>query len=791
MIIKKAAVIGAGTMGSGIAAHLANAGVPCVLLDIVPPGDGGKGPGARSRLAAGAIERCLSSRPPAFMETGESTLVEAGNLEDDLERLRDCDWVVEAVTENLDVKRSLYRKIAPYLREGAIFSSNTSGLSLELLTDGLDEGLRRRFIITHFFNPPRYMYLLEVVPGQASPETLAAFERFADVRLGKGIVRAKDTPNFIANRIGVFAMATSCRLLVEEALTIEEVDEVTGPPMGRPKTATFRLHDLVGIDVALMVMDNVRALVPGDESRDLLAPPDFLRRMVKEGKLGRKAGSGFYKKEKDEIVVLDLETFQYRPVRPVSFDSLAAARKAKGVGERIKALIGGSDKAARYAWRLLSETLLYSARRVPEIADDVVSVDRALRWGFSWELGPFEMWDAIGVAESVERMQREGKEIPPLVERLLSSGGRSFYGHVGGGGEKRRSYFDLRSGKQAPVPERPGLVLLDDLRDRSKPLRSNAWASVWDIGSGVLCVEFHSKMNTISGDTLATIRQAIDDADRGHYEGVVVGNQAANFSAGANLVDLLAAAREKRWDAISGMIREFHKTAIAMRYSPKPVVVAVHGLTLGGGCELALAGTRVQAAAETNLGLVELGVGLIPAGGGTRELACRASEAVPPQVGADFFPFLRAYFEIVGQAKVSQSGADARAMGYLREADRISMNKDRVLADARATVLWLAEGGYRPPRRRREVRVAGRPGFAELKVMIRQYQAAGYLTDHDVHVAKKFACALCGGEVDQEYPVTEEYLLDLELEAFLSLLGEEKTLERIAHTLKTGKPLKN
>jgi 3-hydroxyacyl-CoA dehydrogenase len=385
-------------------------------------------------------------------------------------------------------------------------------------------------------------------------------------------------------------------------------------------------------------------------------------------------------------------------------------------------------------------------------------------------------------------MKREGKQMPPLVERLLSSGARSFYQ---AGAEKRRSYFDLRAGKHAPVPERPGLIILDDLRDRSKPLRSNAWASTWDIGSGVLLVEFHSKMNTISGETLATIRQAIDDAERGRYEGVVVGNQAQNFSAGANLVELSAAAREKRWDAIGAMIREFHRTALAMRYAPKPVVVAVHGLTLGGGCELALAGARVQAAAETYMGLVELGVGLIPAGGGTRELACRASEAVPAAVAADFFPFLRAAFEVVGQAKVSQSGADARAMGYLRDADRVSMNRDRVLADARATVLWLAEGGWRPPRRRAAVRVAGRAGLAELKVMIRQYQAGGFLSDHDVLVAKKFAYALCGGEVDQEQPVSEEHLLDLELEAFLSLLGEEKTLERIAHTLKTGKPLRN
>jgi 3-hydroxyacyl-CoA dehydrogenase len=792
MTIKKAAVIGAGTMGTGIASHLANAGVPCLLLDIVPAG-AGSGPQARSRLAIEALERAVKGGPPAFLDPADAALVEPGNIDDHLARVADCDWIVEAVSENLEIKRSLFRKIAQHRRKDAIVSSNTSGLALNLLMEGLDADFRSHFLITHFFNPPRYMYLLETVKG---PETLAEvveeIERFADSRLGKGIVRCKDTPNFIANRIGVFCMGASCRLMLEEGLTVEEVDEITGPPMGRPKTASFRLHDLVGIDVAVMVMENVQKLLPHDESRADFAVPPFLARMVKEGKLGRKTGAGFYRKEKDgTISVIDLGTFQYRPQKPAAFESLEAARKQKSLPARLKALTSGNDAAARYAWRLLSETILYAARRIPEISDDIVSVDRALRWGFSWDLGPFEAWDALGVADAADRLRREGKTLPPLVEKVLASTEKSFYGYIEAQGEKRRSCFDPGSSRHVAIPPRPGLIVLDDLRERRRPLQTNDAASLWDIGDGVLCVEFHSKMNTISGETLAMIRQGVDEVERGSYAGLVVGNQAQHFSLGANLVGLSTAAKEKQFGAIDTMIRDFHATALRMRYAAKPIVTAIQGMALGGGCELALAAARVQAAAETNAGLVELGVGLIPAGGGTRELACRAFEAVPSAVNADFFAWIKAYFEMVAQAKTSQSAADARAMGYLRDADGISMNRDRTLADAKRTVIHLAEGGYRPPRRRREVRVAGRPGLAELKVILHQFHEAGYASDYDVHVASRFAHALCGGDIDAEYPVSEEYLLDLEREVFLGLTGEAKTLERIAHTLKTGKPLRN
>ncbi len=794
-MIKKAAVIGAGTMGAGIAAQLANAGVPCLLLDIVPPdlsGADANAPATRSRFAIEAIQRMAKGRPAGFMDPADATLVTPGNIDDDLAKIKDCDWIVEAVTERLDVKRSLYEKIASCRSPKSIVSSNTSGLSLSLLTEGLDDSFRRNFLITHFFNPPRYMYLLEIVPGpETSPEALDRIETFCDVRLGKGLVRCKDTVNFIANRIGVYVMGIGAQLMVEEGLNIEEVDAITGPALGRPKTASFRLQDLVGIDVSVMVMENAQKLLPDDESLAKFSPPELLTRLVKEGRLGRKSGEGFYKKVGKEIHVLDLETFEYRAPREVQFSSLEAARKAGGAAERIKTLISGDDAAARYAWRLLAETLLYSGRRIPEISDDIVSVDRALRWGFSWDLGPFEVWDAIGVKESTARMKADGDEIPTAVQTLLDSGHDSFYGYLEEGGGKRRAYFDLPSKSYQVITPRPGVLLLDDVRERTRPLHTTSDASVWDLGDRVLGVEFHSKMNAISGETLETIERAIDTAEEGEWAGVVVGNQAAHFSVGANLKKVSQALDEKKWEDVEAMIRRFHATVLRMRYAAKPVVVAAQGMALGGGCEIILAGCRAQVAAESYIGLVELGVGLIPGGGGTRELACRAHERTPASASTVLFPFVKEYFETVAQATTSGSAAQARALGFLQPQDGVSMNKDRVLADAKANVLLLAAAGYQPPRRRTNVRVAGLTGWAELKVLLRQYQAGGFISDYDAHLGRQFGYALCGGDVDPGSTVTEEYLLGLEREVFMSLLGEEKTRARIEHTLRTGKPLRN
>ena len=787
MLIRKAAVIGAGTMGCGIATHLANAGVPCLLLDIVPDGEG-----ERSRIASDAISGALKSRPASFMDPSSAALLTAGNIEDDLGALEDCDWIIEAVTENLQVKRDIYSRIASHRRPGSIVSSNTSGISLGLLVEGFDEDFRSSFLVTHFFNPPRYMYLLELVRGpDTSEEVFSTVRDFAEVRLGKGVVECKDTPNFIANRIGVLCMGASCVYQEETGLSIEEIDAITGPVIGRPKTATFKLHDLVGIDVALMVMKNVYDLVPDDESRELFKAPAFLQRMVDEGRLGRKSGGGFYRKEGKDILVLDLESFEYREAREVSFPSLESAREAKGLPAKIQALVSGDDPASVYVWKLLSETMLYSARRVPEICDDLVSVDRALRLGFNWELGPFELWDALGVRATVERLEEEGREVPALVEALLSGGKDRFYSVAGEGAGRRRSVFVPGGGTLETIEDRAGIILLDNVRMRGEPLESNPSASVLDIGEGVLCVEFHSKMNTISGATLELVRRGVDAAEQGGYAGLVIGNQAPNFSVGANIKELASAALEKDWKTIEGMIRGFHAPALKLRYSSIPVVCAVQGMALGGGCEIPLACDAIQAAAETYIGLVELGVGLIPAGGGTREMACRAAEAVPPGYPVDSFGFLMRYFENIAMAKTSGSAAEARQLGYLRPVDGISMNRDRALCDARTRVLAIAAEGYRPPCPRHSVKVAGGPGIAELQILLSQYSGGGCISEYDEFLAGRFAYALCGGNIDAEFPVSEQYLLDLECEVFLGLLGEQKTLDRISHTLKTGKPLRN
>lgn len=787
MLIRKAAVIGAGTMGCGIATHLANAGVPCLLLDIVPEGEG-----ERSRIASDAIGRALKSRPPSFMDPSDSSLLSAGNIEDDLEALGECDWIIEAVTEDLDVKRGIYERIAPHRRAGSIISSNTSGISLGLLTEGLDEDFRSSFLVTHFFNPPRYMYLLELVRGpDTSEEIFSAVREFAQKRLGKGVVECKDTPNFIANRIGVLCMGASCVYQEETGLSIEEIDAITGPVIGRPKTATFKLHDLVGIDVALMVMNNVYDQVPDDESRKLFQAPAFLQRMVEEGKLGRKSGGGFYRKEGKEILVLDLDSFEYRQAKEVSFPSLDRAREAKGLAEKIQALTGGGDQASAYLWKLLSETMLYSARRIPEICDDILSVDRALRWGFNWQLGPFELWDSLGVKATAERLEKEGREVPELVTGLLSSGNESFYSARGKGAERRVSVYVPASGTLKTIDDRPGIILLDDVRMRSEPLRTNPSASVLDIGEGVLCVEFHSKMNTISGETLEMIREGVDLAERDGYAGLVIGNQGANFSLGANIKELAESAVAKDWKAIDRMIRDFHETVLRVRYSAIPVAGVVQGMALGGGCEIPLACDAIQAAAETYIGLVELGVGLIPAGGGTREMACRAVEAVPEGYPVDSFGFLMRYFENIAMAKTSGSAVEARQLGYLRPIDGISMNRDRALCDARTRVLAMAAQGYRPPAPRESVKVAGEAGIAELLILLSQYSGGGFISEYDEFLAGRFAYVLCGGNIDGEFSVTERYLLDLEREVFLGLLGEQKTIDRITHTLKTGKPLRN
>jgi 3-hydroxyacyl-CoA dehydrogenase len=657
--IRTAAVIGAGTMGTGIACHLASAGVRCHLLDMVPPeaaaGAGKAGAPSRSKLAEDALRRAAEGG--AFLDPADRALVEPGNIEDHLERVRECDWIVEAIVERLDAKRDLFRRLAPLRSPEAVVSSNTSGIALKLLCEGLPEDFRKHFVITHFFNPPRHMYLLEVIPGPDTlPAVLSGIEEFASKRLGKGVVRCKDTPNFIANRIGVYAMAVGARFMEEEKLSIEEVDAITGRPMARPKTGSFSLLDLVGIDVAVLVQENAGVLLENDESRAAFAPTALLKRLVAEKRLGRKSGAGFYKKVGKDLLVLDPATFEYRPQREVKFASLEAAAKERDPGGRLRALLAGSDAASRYAWKLLSAVLLYSARRIPEISDDIVSVDRALRWGFSWELGPFEAWDAIGVRESTKRMQGDGVDPPPLVKSLLASGKDRFYDREGRDGSARRLYFDLGTKKHLAEPERPGVIILDDLRagERPYPLELAGEPLAPGRRSPVRRVplqdEHHQLRHARPGDGRRRgggARRLRRPGDR---------ERADNFSAGANIAELKAAAEGRNWKAIDSMIRKFHQCALRLRYSAKPVAAAVRGLCLGGGCEIPLACHRVQAAGENLYRAGRAGGRADPAGGGTREMACRAAEAIAPGVEADLFPFLRRAFETIVRGRMSGSG---------------------------------------------------------------------------------------------------------------------------------------
>lgn len=803
--IRKAAVLGAGVMGSAIAAHLANARIPTYLLDLVPgnltPEESARGltlesPAVRNRLAAGARERLLKASPLPLYDPDLLGFITPGNLEDDLPRLAEVDWIIEAVVEDLAVKRQLLERIEAYRQPHAVVSTNTSGLSISAMAEGRSPGFRGHFLGTHFFNPPRYMYLLELVPGRDTlPEVVEYMAGFCDRVLGKGVVLAKDTPNFIANRLGVYGMVATLRAMMEEGLSIEEVDALTGPALGRPKTASFRTMDLVGIDVFLHVAGTLLAAAEDEAEREMLAVPGFLREMVARGWLGDKAGQGFYKKEGSgearEILALDYRTLEYRPRGKADFPSLAAARLLPDVPSRVKALVSASDRAGRFTWKVLREMLVYAATRAQRVANDIVAVDRAMKWGFNWEMGPFELWDALGVEETARRLQNEGYPVPPLVEKLLASGHRSFYRREGG--EVR--YFDFSDGtfREETIPA--GIILLPSLKERGRVIRSNQGASLVDLGDGVACVEFHSKENALGADAIQMIRLALDEVDR-NFEGLVLGNQGHNFSVGANLVLLLLEAEEGNWEELDLMVREFQRTTMAIKYSPKPVVAAPFRITVGGGCELCLAAPRIHAAAETYMGLVEMGVGLIPAGGGTKEMLLRAMEWVPPEVESrvparvDPQPLINRAFELIATARVSASAEDARCLGFLRRGDPVSVNPRRLIGEAKETVLAMARNGYRPPLPAR-VRVTGEPGYAALQLIIYTMREGGYATDHDALIAGKVARVLAGGSVSPGTLVSEQYLLDLEREAFLSLLGHPRTRDRIRHMLSTGKPLRN
>jgi 3-hydroxyacyl-CoA dehydrogenase len=782
--IEKVAVLGAGTMGARIAAHLANAGIPCFLLDIVPAevsaDEKKKGltlesPAVRNRIVLAGLDAAKKSRPAAFFTPETARLITPGNFEDNLAWCGQVDWIIEAVAENLEIKRKLFERVEAVRKPGTIVTSNTSGLPIRLIAEGRSEDFQRHWAGTHFFNPPRYMKLVELIPGpKTRPEVLEELDEICDLRLGKGVVVAKDTPNFIANRIGTFSVLNVMRQMQALDMTIEEVDACTGPAIGQPKSATFRTADIVGLDVLVHVVRNIYENVPDDESREMYRVPPLVEEMMKRGWLGEKTGSGFYKRVKkdgeSEILTLDWHTMEYRPRQKARFGSIEAGKAIEDTRQRLRALVGpalegkGGDKANRLLWSTLSETCLYAARRAPEIANSIVDVDRAMRWGFAWELGPFEVWDAIGIERMANALEREGKTLPPVVGKVLASPQKSFYQTEKG----RTSYFDLGGGAFKPVEEPAGIIILKSLKERSGVVQENSGASLIDLGDGVICCEFHSKMNSIGGDLVAMIHASV----------------------GANLMLLLISAQEGEWDDVNMAVRQFQRVNMAIKYAPGPVVVAPQGLALGGGCEISLHGARIHAAAEAYIGLVETGVGLIPAGGGTKEMLIRANEHAAGGEDLDLFHALKPVFENIAMAKVSTSGEEARSLGYLRPSDLIAMNRDRQVADAKQTALGMVRAGYHAPAPA-QIRVLGEEFLAGAKLAIHMMLRGGYASEHDAVVARKLGYILAGGSITAPQTVPEQYVLDLEREAFVSLCGERKTQERIAHTLKTGKPLRN
>ena len=803
--IEKAVVLGAGTMGSRIAAHFANAGLPCVLLDIVPANLSAEAPPAeRNKIVRAGLGAARKSKPAAFFTPSLADKIAIGNFEDDLARCAEADWIVEAVAENLEIKRKLLGRVAQFRKPGAIVTTNTSGLPVHLIAEGMSEEFQQHWAGTHFFNPPRYLKLVEVIPGpKTSREVIETLNEFCDRRLGKGVVIAEDTPNFIANRIGTFSMLNALRLMNRLQMTVEEVDACTGPAVGWPKSATFRTADIVGLDVLVHVVKNIYETAPNDESRETYKVPALVEEMVKRGWLGDKTGQGFYKKVRGaaekEILVLDPNTMEYRPRQKAKFASLEMGKAIEDTRERLRALVGPlldgqkGDKAQQFIWGGLSEMCLYAARRVPEISDNLADVDRAMRWGFGWDLGPFAMMDAVGVKAFAAQVQKEGRAIPSVIEKVLSSGREGFYESEKG----TTTVFDICTGGVKQVQEPGGIIILKSLKEAGREIEKNAGASLIDLGDGVVCCEFHAKMNSIGADLIAMMHKGLKRLET-DFDAMVIANQAVNFSVGANLMLVLVAAQEQEWDELHLAVKQFQNVNLAVKYAPKPVVAAPQGMALGGGCEVSLHAARIQAAAEAYMGLVETGVGLIPGGGGSKEMLIRANEHASGAEDLDLFHALKPLFEAIAMAKVGTSAEECRELGYLRREDGVSMNRDRLVADAKEVALALARGGYKrgaanwqEGAETTQIKVLGEAFLAGAKLAIHMMVRGGFASEYDAHVGRKLANILAGGPLTAPQLVTEQYLLDLEREAFVSLCGEKKTQERIAHTLKTGKPLRN
>ncbi len=818
--INKVAILGAGTMGARIAAHFANAAVPSYLFDIVPrdadiPARGSE----RNKIAAAGLDAAKKSKPAAFMEPSLVRFVTVGNFEDDMQKLADVDWIIEAVVENLDIKRALLRRVEAVRKPGTIVTTNTSGLPVGKIAEGFSDDFRRAWFGTHFFNPPRYMRLLEIIPTpEADRAAIDAVAHFSDVRLGKGVVIAKDTPNFIANRIGTFSVLNVMRLMQEMDLTIEDVDALTGQAVGWPKSATFRTIDLVGLDILGHVVGNMTANVH-DERSDLRLP-EFFTQMLQRKWLGDKTKGGFYKKnvgrtpspaepgKEDERLALDWKTLEYHPRQKPKFAALDMAKNIEDTGVRLRMLLGldgagpqKNDKAGQFLGSALSDLWTYSANRVPEISDSIVEIDRAMRLGFNWELGPFELWDAAGVEATVARMKKEGKPVAANVEKLLASGQKSWYSDDPKSPAGRK-FWDLGTESWQPVQVSAGEWSVNVAKKSNGVVKKNSGASLVDLGDGVGCIEFHSKMNSLGTDIVSLITQSLKPGGPGdNFDAFVITNDATNFSVGANLMLLLMSVQEEEWDDVDLAIRQFQGMTQAIKFSPKPVVVGAFGLCLGGGTEISLHAAARQPHAELYTGLVEVGVGLLPGGGGCKEMLLRAVDSAAASRGktsgealagsVEMMEAMKRAFETIATAKVATSAHEARALAFLTDSDRITMNRERVLSNAKARALELVRAGYEPPVPRTDIPAPGENLLAALKMGVHLMRQGDFITDYEVKLGGKIAEVLCGGQITPGTPVSEQYILDLEREGFKSLCGERKTQERIQCTLKTGKTLRN
>ncbi|RMG95302.1 MAG: 3-hydroxyacyl-CoA dehydrogenase/enoyl-CoA hydratase family protein [Chloroflexi bacterium] len=790
--IRKVGIVGAGTMGGGIAAHLANIGIPVVLLDIVPPDlteEEKNDPAARNRIVKSLFDRMAKARPANLARPDRAELITLGNVEDDFDKLADCDWIIEVIIEKLEPKQALMARIEEVRKPGSIVSSNTSGIPIHKIAEGRSDDFRAHFLGTHFFNPPRYLKLLEVIPTpDTSPEVLDFMVAFGRDVLGKGVVVCKDTPNFIANRFIAVAGSYAVEYALQNGYTIEEVDAITGPLIGRPKTATFRLTDLVGLDVMYYVNSNLYPAIPDDKYREYLRGEKssaLYEKMMANKWLGNKTGQGFYKKVtvdgKREFWVLNPETMEYEPPKKPRFESVGAVRKIEDLGERLRALLTYEDRAAEYVRATLYFNLAYAAYVTPEIAHSIADVDAANRWGFAHEAGPFEIWDMLGVAETAEKMEAAGYEVAEWVKEMLAAGHTSFY--------ENGRYYDFQTKTYQPKPIDKNVILISDLRAGGKELERNESASLHDMGDGVLLLEFHAKMNAIDADIVAMANRALERLET-DFDALVIGNNGQDFCVGANIAMIGIAAAQGMWEQVEQSVRALQEVTFKLRHAPKPVVTAPHQRVLGGGVEFTMAGWDTVADHETYMGLVEVGVGLIPAGGGCKELLRRKVNPVMRTPNADVLPVMQEVFEQIATAKVGTSAWEDKALGYLRETDQIVMNSDHRLAAAKRRALQLAEAGVRPPEVEK-IYAAGRDVLYALNLGVQSFVWAGYATEYDAHIGRKLAYVLCGGDISAGSWVDPWYILDLEREAFLSLLGEEKTRARIMHMLQTGKPLRN